>query len=124
MLFVPPLPAIYLLQGSSCPSCRMRVKTAKPNQISCPSLLSLLRSSQLPTGISRIPAQLVYDWLAQLAVPPIAVTELRRSLPLCAVPASLPEEDHEATVASKTTTTGELAPEGVAMHVLVYGRHL
>lgn len=59
---------------------------------------------------SRIPAQLLYDWLEQLAVPPIAVTELRRALPLSAISAATPHDDQEATF--KTATTTDAASEG------------
>lgn len=59
---------------------------------------------------SRIPAQLLYDWLEQLAVPPIAVTELRRALPLSAISAATPHDDQEATF--KTVTTTDAASEG------------
>eukprot|EP00752_Nemacystus_decipiens_P007891 g7051.t1 len=58
----------------------------------------------------RIPAQLLYEWLDQLAVPPIAVTELRRALPLSAISSASPPEELEATF--KTMTTSDTATEG------------
>eukprot|EP00903_Cladosiphon_okamuranus_P014922 g13817.t2 len=61
----------------------------------------------------RIPAQLLYDWLEQLAAPPINVTELRRALPLGAISASSPQEDEEATFKTDTTfAVAHVAPEG------------
>ncbi|CAM9319495.1 unnamed protein product [Ectocarpus fasciculatus] len=58
----------------------------------------------------RIPAQLLYDWLAQLAVPPITVTELRRALPQSATSAALADDAQEATV--KATSAIETSSEG------------
>ncbi|CAM9120549.1 unnamed protein product [Ectocarpus sp. 12 AP-2014] len=58
----------------------------------------------------RIPAQLLYDWLAQLAVPPITVTELRRVLPQSAVSAALADDAQEATI--KATSAFETSSEG------------
>lgn len=66
-----------------------------------------------PLWTSRIPAQLLYDWLEQLAVPPIAVTELRRALPLCAISSASPLDDQEATI--KTTTSFDGTPEGAGL---------
>lgn len=55
----------------------------------------------------RIPAQLVYDWLAQLAVPPISIAELRRVLPQSVLLAVLSEEEKEATAKTVIADAGE-----------------
>lgn len=69
-------------------------------------------------GNDRIPAQLMYDWLAQLAVPPIAVTELRRALPVCAMSAALPDDDEEKTIHGGSTSSMEVPPEGKNNQIL------
>ncbi|CBJ29564.1 conserved unknown protein [Ectocarpus siliculosus] len=74
--------------------------------------LKLLRAWTTAVKLTRrrIPAQLLYDWLAQLAVPPITVTELRRALPQSTVSVALEDDGQEATV--KATSAFETSSEG------------